>query len=242
MRNIAFIAALPWILLGTLARAQEEKPRTITSSGQAVMFVVPDEVTVSFGVETYDPSLDKSKGENDRLSTSLVKAIKGLGVEDKYIQADTINIAVRARNSEKPSEGIDGYQARRSYLVRLRDVKLFEKLIDVALKNGANRIYGLEYRTSQLRKYRDESRKMAIKAAREKAVALSSELECKIGKPRTISEQSSSFYCSGDNNSLLANNVVPEPAPDGGDAGQTMPVGQIAIRADVNVVFDLQPQ
>jgi len=245
MRNITFIAAFASIMLASLARAQEEKGRTITSSGQAVVFVAPDEVTVSFGVETYDPGLDKSKAENDRLSASLVKAVKGLGVEEKYIQADTINISVRPRNNERPSEGIDGYQARRSYLVRLKDVKQFEKLIDLALKSGANRIYGFEYRTSQLRKYRDEARKMAIKAAKEKATALTSELDCKIGKPRTIYEESSAFYCSGDNNSLFGNNMAQQAAeaPGGGiaEAADVMPVGQMAIRANVNVVFDLEP-
>src|SRR5262249_42927696 len=115
MRNIMLIAFVSCLILSTCARAQDERARTIASSGQAVVYLVPDEVTVSFGVETYDPSLDKSKAENDRLSASLVKAIKALGIDDKYIQADTMNIAVRPRNNERPSDGIDGYSARRSY-------------------------------------------------------------------------------------------------------------------------------
>ena len=43
-------------------------------------------------------------------------------------------------------------------------------------------------RTSQLRKYRDEARAKAIRAAKEKAVALAGELGVKIGRPHSISE------------------------------------------------------
>ena len=92
MRKLMLAAFLPAIMLTTQAWAQDDKARTIASTGQAVVYAVPDEVTLSFGVETYDPSLDKTKSENDRLSASLIKAVKALGVEDKYIQADMMNI------------------------------------------------------------------------------------------------------------------------------------------------------
>ena len=40
-----------------------------------------------------------------------------------------------------------------------------------AIEAGANKVQGLEFLTTELRKYRDQARSMAIKAAQEKAAA-----------------------------------------------------------------------
>ena len=42
--------------------------RTITSSGDAAVFVVPDEAVVSFGIETFNSDLDHAKSLNDEAS------------------------------------------------------------------------------------------------------------------------------------------------------------------------------
>src|SRR5436190_1927569 len=148
MRTILYSLILLCTVFAQVARADDEKPpRTITATGESIVYVVPDEVVVSFGVETYDPNLDKAKADNDRMSESLVKAIKSMKVEEKYIQTDALNISVQPRNYQRPSEGIDGYWARRSYAITLKDTKLFEQLVDMTLKSGANRIYGFDFRT-----------------------------------------------------------------------------------------------
>jgi uncharacterized protein len=243
MRKILSIVFLLAILSSSAPAEENEKPRTITATGESIVYVVPDEVVVSFGVETYDPSLDKAKSDNDRMSESLLKAIKSLKIDEKHIQTDTLNISVQPRNYQKPSEGIDGYWARRSYAITLKDTKLFEQLVDSALKSGANRIYGFDFRTTELRKHRDEARKMAIEAAREKAVALAAELDCKLGKPRTIDEEAAAMYYRGNwGGNAIANAQVQAQAPGVDESGQVMPLGQIPVRANVRVVFDLVPQ
>ena len=117
-----------------------------------------------------------------------------MGIEDKHIQTDTIQIELKYRDGSHPTQGIEGYYARRSYSVTLKDIKLLEKLTDTVLKNGANQLMGFEYRTSELRKHRDEARKMAIKACREKAEALAAESAARSGAPRNISETSYGYY------------------------------------------------
>jgi uncharacterized protein YggE len=110
------------------------------------------------------------------------------------------------------------------------------------LKNGANQLMGFEYRTSELRKHRDEARKMAIKACREKADALAEELGCKVGAPRTINETSYGYYGNayrwGGNNYMMQNSMQ-AAAGGGGDGGESMPLGQIGVHATLTVSFDL---
>ena len=136
-----------------------------------------------------------------------------------------------------------GTLARRSYSITLKDTVLFEKLIDTALKNGANRLHGFEFKTTDLRKYRDQARKMAIKAAKEKATDLAKELEMNVGKPRTISEGSIGIFGGrgfGFNSSMNSFQNSAQAMPGAGEDGETMPLGQIGVHASVSVTFDLE--
>jgi len=235
MSRIAALIAVA-MLTSSFAMAAETPPRTVSTSGEAVVYVAPDEVVLNVGVEIFDPQLDRAKTLNDQASERLLKAIKDMKIEEKHIQTSNMDLEIRYKDHNRPSFGIEGYCTRRSYSVILKDVKLFEKLVDTALKNGANRLMGFEFRTTELRKHRDQARKLAIKAAKEKAIALASELECKVGKPRTINESGGSSL--GWNRASFQNNeAFAGPAAEG---GETLPLGQIAIRANVSVTFDLE--
>jgi uncharacterized protein len=244
MRHLipAVLGCLTVLLAADCAVAKEAKERTITTSGDSIVYVEPDEVILNFGVETRDQNLDKAESLNDEAASRLVAAVKKLGVEDKHIQTDQLNIQILYHDSRDLV--VSGYSASRSYSVTLKDPKKFQTLVETVIKNGGNRINNFEYRTKELRKYRDQARAMAIKAAREKAEALAGELKCSPGNPRTINEGAmySGYWGGGMNsyaNAMSQNSA--QSIPGGGDsdeAGQ-MPLGQIAVRANVTVTFDL---
>jgi uncharacterized protein YggE len=249
MRQLAPITLFAALLI-TARPALADDPlahRTISTTGESIVYVTPDEVVVSFGVETFNADLDKSKADNDARSSKLLAAVKSLGVEDKHVQTDTLNIEVRYKDYNRNATEIEGYFARRQYSVTLKDTKLFEKLIDTILKNGGNRLMGFEFRTTELRKHRDEARKLAIKAAKEKAVDLARELNMNVGKPRTIGEGYSGFYGGrgyyggwGMNSFNVAQNSVQvAPGGGGGEGEGTLPLGQLAVRASISVTFDI---
>jgi uncharacterized protein len=218
------------------ARADVE-PRTITTSGEATVYVVPNEVVVSLGVETFDPDLQKAKSANADAAKKLLAAIAALGVEERHVQTETLEVKIRYRDNGEVSRGIDGYIARRGFMITLKDVKLLEKLVEQALTNGANEIQGVNYQTSELRKHRDRARSMAVRAAREKADALCNELGVKRGQPRNISESAGYWRQSWGQNSQSQ-----AQADAGGEdeEGRTIPIGQMAVRATVSVTFELE--
>ena len=84
---------------------------------------------------------------------------------------------------------------------------------------------------------------MAIKAAKEKAHDLAAELDCDLGKPRTIGEMAWGYWGPGygGGNRWMSQNSV-QYAPGSGEGGETMPLGQIGIKATVSVTFDLAPR
>lgn len=220
--------------------ADHAPPRTISTTGEAVVNVVPDEVVLGLGVETFAPRLEDAKRANDERAAKLVSVIKAAGVEEKHIQTATLQLEIRYRSS-RPSEGIDGYYARRSYSVTLKQPQKLEALLDSALTGGANQILGIDYRTAQLRTHRDAARKMAIKAAKEKAVALAAELDCAVGAPRTISEGHVGYSPWGRMN-MMTQNVMQEGGSAGAEGVEATPFGQIGINAHVSVTFDLSPR
>lgn len=243
MRWTFALAAM--LSLASFARADEQFPRpSVSTTGDAIVYVQPDEVCITFGVETFDQNLDRAKQSNDTTSAKLVKAVKEAGVEEKYLHIDNMTIDLRYRGNGSPINGIEGFITRRYYQATLKDIKKLDTVVDAVIKNGANQFGGLDFRSSELRKHRDEARRMAIRAAKEKAELLAKELGGTVGPARTITE--GAVYSGGSYNrsfNAFANGNAQVQAPAaGGDAAaeQTMPLGQIAISASVSVTFDLR--
>jgi uncharacterized protein YggE len=231
------------VVLGLHRPAQSQEMRSISASGEAVVYVTPDEVIVHIGVETFAEDLPASKARNDSLSRSLVAAIRALGVEQKHIQTADLEVEIRYHASSQPTLTIEGFIARRAYAITLTDVSRFEALVDAAIANGANRLMGFEYRTTELRRHRDEARRMAVRAAKEKAELLATELGAAVDRPRSISEGDVGYFGWtsarwGMTNAWVAQNSAQAALPVA-PGGETMPLGRIGIRASVHVVFDL---
>jgi uncharacterized protein YggE len=111
------------------------------------------------------------------------------------------------------------------------------------LEAGANYVHGVEFATTELRKHRDEARALAVRAAREKAVALAKELGLKPGRARSIVEGGGGFWSGygswGGRGGGYAQNVSQRSA-DPSEVTGTVAPGQIAVTAHVSVAFDLE--
>ena len=233
------------LLLPVLTYAEEQPQlRLITVTGDAEVRIVPDEVILTLGVETWNNELNIAKKENDQRVQNVVAVVKKYEIEEKHIQTDYLSIEPRYEHSYEHKKFI-GYFVKKSIVVTLRDISKFENLLSDVLEEGANYVHGIQFRTSELRKYRDQARSLAIKAAQEKATALAKELGQKIGAPYTIQENPSgwwSWYNSGWRSGWrggMAQNVVQDMG------GESMPessiaVGQIEVNAKVTVSFELE--
>ncbi|HZN64451.1 MAG TPA: SIMPL domain-containing protein [Tepidisphaeraceae bacterium] len=243
MRASLTLLLLPLLCSGAAPAAGEATERSVTTTGEATVYVVPDEVILSLGVDTFNQRLDEAKAANDAASSKLIKTIKAAGVEDRHVQTDVLQVEIKY-NGNRAAEGIEGYYARRAYSVTLKDPKKLESLLDAALKNGANEVDGISYQTKELRKYRDQARVMAIKAAKEKAELLAKELNCGVGTPSQIREGGGGMgYWGGRfRGQNVSQNAMQEDPVDGDESGGTTPMGQIGVSASVTVTFDLSPR
>ena len=221
-----------------------ESPRTITVTGDADVRVVPDEVMVTLGIETWDKDLAIAKNDNDERISRILTLTKELKTDSKYIQTEHISIEPRYEDWYEKCDFI-GFYVRKTVVITLTDLSDFEHLLTGALDNGATHVHGIQFRTSELRKHKDEARSLAINAAKEKATALADELDQDIGEPISISENHSNWwswygswwgsYWGG----RVAQNVIQNAQGNSYSDDGTMAPGQITVNAGVTVTFKM---
>ena len=163
----------------------------------------------------------------------------------KHVQTEFINIEPRYEY-EYEQRNFLGYFVQRTVVITLRDLLQFESLLTDVLKAGVNYVHGIEFRTTELRKYRDQARSLAIQAAKEKAEALAKELDQGIGLPQSIAENSSSWWSSysswwgnrwGGN---MMQNVIQNAGESSASSGGAFAPGQIVVKASITVSFEME--
>ncbi len=227
----------------TFASDQPE-PRLITVTGDAEVRVVPDEVILTLGVETWNKDLNIAKKENDQRIKGILDVAKENRIEQKHIQTEYINIEPRYEDRYEHKKFI-GYFVRKSMVLTLKDTSKFESVLSKVIEGGVNYVHGVQFRTTELRKHKDEARSLAIKAAEEKANDLAGDLGQKVGRPYNIQENPSgwwSWYNSwwesqwgGGMSQNVVQNVAGATEPSSGIA-----LGQIKVTARVTVSFELE--
>jgi uncharacterized protein YggE len=247
MSRIACLATIAFFVMALSQSTHTQTPaRTnpISVNGEAELRVVPDEVILSLGVETFSPILRTAKTENDERIKRTIAVARRYAVPAERIQTDYLSIEPRYRNGDIALERL-GYVVRRTVVIRLSDVDKFEGLLTEALDGGVTHVHGVDFRTSELRRYRDEARTAAMKAAREKAALLSKELGHRVGDVLSISEASYGYFSSygswwSGRRDMQSQNVVQSFGGAALTSDTALAPGQISIRVGVSVSFSLE--
>jgi hypothetical protein len=208
--------------------------------------VVPDEVILTLGVETWDKDLDTARRRNDQIVGKVLALAGEHGIAPQHLQTDYVGIEPRYRNGYYEDRDFIGYFVHKTVAITVRDLGQFEDLLAEALDAGVNYVHGIQFRTTDLRTYRDEARSLAIQAAREKAEAMAHELGQEIGGPHRIEEVQSGWgsaynaWWGSRWGSGMSQNVVQEIAAGSVLTEGSLAPGQINVTAKVAVSFVLQ--
>ncbi|MEO5804520.1 MAG: SIMPL domain-containing protein [Verrucomicrobiota bacterium] len=217
------------------------QPPQINVSGSAEVKVAPDEIWLAVSVETRSATLDPARLENDEKIAKALKFLKVSGIKESDVQTDFISIQPDYDYNDRPRIVPTAYIVQKSVKVRLTNVTNFQAVLTGLLTNGVNRVNDVDFRTTQLRKYRDQARAMAVRAAKEKAEALVSELGVKLGKPYNISATDNLWSYRGygnlvNFNSNTSQNISSASAPSD-NSEDSFAAGQISVSASVSVSF-----
>jgi uncharacterized protein len=222
--------------------------RTINVSGSALINVTPDRAIVQLGVQSNGTTVDAVQRSNTQAIQQVIAAIQRQGVEPKDISTDLFMIEPIYEDYD--SLFIKGYRIHNTIAVTVRDVSKTSIIVAAALSAGANQVNDVGLYTSELRKFRDQARELAMTAAKEKASALATAAGAKTDCVLTINENSWSYYNgwwygSARNANMMTQNTIQNAAPSGGSAGsnngdEPISLGQIAVKAEVTVSYALK--
>src|SRR5579872_1405627 len=107
----------------------------ITVKGEAEVKVVPDQVLYALSVQTNDMDIDKARADNDSKVTAVLAMVRKLGVAEKDLQTDYINVEPRYEYRDKKQEFV-GFYVTKNITVTLRDISKSDKLLTDALHLG----------------------------------------------------------------------------------------------------------
>jgi len=235
VRKVAVAFFLLVVFFCSACSGNKPEPSLITVTGEAEVRVAPDEAILTLGVETWDKDLGIAKGHNDERIKGIVALAKKNNVAPGNIRIENISIEPRYKGGdaqEGAQEELIGYCVRTTIVLVARDVSKFDDLLTSVLEAGANYVYGVRFRTTKLRQYRDQARALALKAAKEKAKMMAKGLRQKVGRPYAIVEEQ---YERG-----MAPNVIQGTGGGPEEADKSIAVGQISVSARVRVSFKLR--
>jgi uncharacterized protein YggE len=187
MRHLGVLLVL---VFSPSAWAQSITANTIRAVGDATVPVKPDLALIDVGVTSQAPTAAAAAADNARKMDRIVAALKkeaGNGGEVK-----TSGYSVSATYGQpKPGQDrapIVGYQVSNVVQVRLPDVQAVGRVLDAAIRLGANEVRQVSFSIKDPEPAHAEALKAATLKARAHATAIATALGVKLGAPVTVSE------------------------------------------------------
>jgi uncharacterized protein YggE len=159
---------------------------TVTVTGVGKAYGMPDMATVQFGYSTSNRevgiALDQANQAIERISAALLQ----MGVAEADIQ--TTNFSVWPEDQYDPMTGTPTgeklYRVENTIRVVIRDIDKVADVIQVALDEGANNVYGLTFGIDDTDAIAAQARSAAVADARVRAEQLVREMGAQLGEVR----------------------------------------------------------
>lgn len=236
MKKNRFIAVVISLMAFVQAHAQQTPTIPLVHvNGVGEVRVQPDEVVLNFGVETRHAKLEEARSQTDAQTAAILKYLKKQGVDSKDVQTSYVNVQPIYGGGEYERTTPQSYVAHKSMVVVVKQLNNFEKIMSGLYDAGVNHVNGVNFRISDVEKYKAEARKRAIADAKLKATVLTSELDAKLGRVYTISENS---YDNGPRPMYAEAAMMKSAVSDGGDP--TIAGGEVVVTSNVDVSFVIE--
>lgn len=159
--------------------APDEK--TVSANGVATIKTMPDLASVNVRIETLMPTAEASKNKNSEISNAVQKALLKI-VDKKDIQTEYYNIYPEYDWSDN-KQTLKGYRTQNTLKIEVSDFDKVGSVVDASVDAGANGIDSINFELSDEKKsdLKKEVLEKASKDAREKAEAIASGLNARLG-------------------------------------------------------------
>ena len=221
------------ILLSNVAISQNNTPTTIIQPtidvmGVGIVKVTPDEVTIKVQVEHKGQNPKELKQKNDFIINDVLAFIKSMNIADKQVQTEYVRLN---KNYDYQTKTYN-FSANQSVSIHLKNLELYESLMNGLMERGINRIDGISFSASTINDLKSQARIKAMQNAKMKAEEYTKVLNQSIGKAVLITEFNNTNYPGPVNRKTM---MMSSDAS--GMEQQTIAVGEIEVVTKVNVSF-----
>lgn len=242
-----YLAGLAVSLLLLPAFSQAAEPQLMRVSADAEVRIKPDRASITFGLFEKTENLRQGAEELNAMARRVTQYLRTRGIEDEFIQADNLHIipvysrqAVLAKNGTRTETEKLHYELTQTFTATLTDPSQYEDVLYALLDMGINRIENVSFYSTQIRQYRDQARRLAVKYAREKAALLAEAADIRLGKIVNVTEDPipswhpARFTLSNVSQNVLladsaADNLLPAPA-----------TGMISVKSAVTLTYKIK--
>jgi uncharacterized protein len=162
-----------------------EKPSGgITVTGVGTITSVPNEASFTIGVQTQGPTAREALAANSEQMRRVVAAVKAAGVAKSDIKTQDVSVSANYADEGR----IDGYSARNSVLVTIRNLSKAGPILDAASNAGANEVYGPMLSRSDEDELQAKALRGAVEDARKKAEVLAEAAGLRLGRVTSMTE------------------------------------------------------
>jgi uncharacterized protein YggE len=206
-------------------------PATVSVNGSGGANVAPDAASISIGVNVIRSTLTEAQAQATAQMTAVIDALKAAGIADDDIQTTNYSVSIiQDYDTNGYPTKISGFQVNNQVNVIVRDLTELGSILDTAVSEGANSIYGISFIVSDPTAAASAARKLAIENATAKAREIAEATGTTLGRLVSVSESYTSM-----------------PVPYGGanfarDAEMaSVPIegGMSTVTVDVQMVFEL---
>ena len=206
-------------------------------SADAIVRVVPDKVILQIGAETRGDKLTAVRQNNFDIIKNTIEILKNNGIEEKYIGTDRVDIGTYYEDNRYQNLR---FIVRQSLTITVTNISEYDKILAEVVDAGINRVYGIQFQTDDLKKYRYEARSLAIAAAKERAEFLAREAGFKLGRVVNLRETTNDFYWrpdASDRGGMSQSMVQVQTDNENMGESATLAPGMISIRSNITLYY-----
>lgn len=229
---IVLLIALTMVLTTTAAMADT----TISVNGSGEVRIAADTAIVSLGVNARNKDVLKAQQKVNDSIAAIREALIEAGIAEENINTAYINIyAVYDYN--EGGERLSAYNANSTLAIKVTDITMVGKIIDVAFTAGANTLDGVSFSASDTTVAEEEAMKKAVESAKEKAKVLANASNLKITGIETITESGVYSYENNIGNVYYSKSMFDIATNEEAATGTMVQSAKLVVSATVNITF-----
>ncbi|MBN2834980.1 MAG: SIMPL domain-containing protein [Candidatus Delongbacteria bacterium] len=179
-----------YIMLATILGAQEIKTITVTGIGE--LYLNPNAVVISTGVDSRDPLIGEAIKKNSLAMTSIVNGLIKLGILEDNIKTSNYYVGYYEPYNKDENE-IAEYRVSNTISITILEIEKLDIILNKLVDLGINKINGVDFKVINISEYNNVLTEKAIKNAREKAEYLASLENMKVDSVLHIIEEGSQY-------------------------------------------------